>query len=263
VTARCLLIGARGFLGRRIEMKLRASGTDVIGTTRSLAAGDPRNWVQYKFPDDSIKGSIEDERFDFVIVAARLARANTETDPSRGTEAFSFDDLFDHLDRCARIGVTYISTDAVFSGTRGGYVETDEPDATESYGAMQTLAERSIASHVPNHLIVRTSFLFDFGDFHSDRRISLMQKALVSCAPFFGDTNVYKSPAQVADVASFIVDRTLARRRGIVHVPRARQSVYEFFETGLEALGLTQFQEYLVARESDRPSDTSLKSVVE
>jgi hypothetical protein len=76
-------------------MKLRASGTDVIGTTRSLAAGDPRNWVQYKFPDDSIKGSIEDERFDFVIVAARLARANTETDPSRGTEAFSFDELFD------------------------------------------------------------------------------------------------------------------------------------------------------------------------
>jgi len=259
----CLLIGARGFLGNQIARLLRDGGIDVIGTTRKLADAAPSTWIQYDFLHDSINRRIGGHQFDFVIIAAKLTHANIEAKPAPGTEALPFDELFSQLSRSTRSGVTYLSTDAVFSGTRGGYVETDAPDASEAYGSMQAIAERSLSVHAPNHLIVRPSFLFDVDDFHRDRRLSQLHKALTARTTFFGDTNVYKSPVRVAEAARVVVEWTLARRSGIVHVPGRRQSVYEFFEEGLEPLGLTEFRQYLVARKNDKPSDTSLRSMFE
>jgi dTDP-4-dehydrorhamnose reductase len=258
----CLLIGARGFLGRQIDKHLRDQGVDVVGTTRVRADGDPCSWIRYEFLRDPIADRIRDLRFDFVIAAARLARVNVEANHRPGTEALPLDDLFEQLGR-THSSVTYISSDAVFSGSRGSYLETDEPDASEAYGLMQTIAERSIMAKVANHLIVRTSFLFDVNDVRSDRRLSRMHQALTSREPFFADTNVYKSPVRVTDAARAIVERTLARQRGVVHLLGKRQSVYEFYETSLEPLGLTQFREHLVARENVQPSDTSLRSMFE
>ena len=259
----CLLIGTRGFLGRQIGMLLSDSNIEVFGTTRKLAHGDPSSWIKYDFPGDSIEDLMGRRRFDHIIIAAKLAHANIEAKPARGAEALHFDALFRQLNRSARSGVTYLSTDAVFSGARGGYVETDEPDASEPYGAMQAVAERSLADNVSNHLIVRPSFLFDVDDFRRDRRLSQLHRALTAGTHFFGDTNVYKSPVHVAYAARMVVERTLAGQRGVVHVPSKRQSIYEFFQCGLDPLGLTPFREYLVARMSDKPSDTSLRSKFE
>jgi dTDP-4-dehydrorhamnose reductase len=258
----CLLIGARGFLGRQINKNLRDRGIDVIGTTRVLADGDPGSWIRYEFLRDPIADQIRGLDFGFVIAAARLARVNVEANHRPGTEGLPLDQLFGQLAR-TRSSVTYISSDAVFSGTRGSYLETAEPDASEAYGLMQTIAERSITAHVPNHLIVRTSFLFNVDDVSSDRRLSRMRQVLTSRTPFFADTNVYKSPVRVTDAARVIVERTLARQTGIVHLLGKRQSVYEFYETSLEPLGLSQFREHLVARENVQPSDTSLRSMFE
>ena len=258
---RCLLIGARGFVGTHIEKLLRESEVDVIGTTRKLAAGDPDSWLQYNFPHDSIHGQIGERHFDFAIIAAKLAPANIGACPLSIIEAF--DDLFSKLSRSIRSGMTYLSSDAVFSGVRGGYFETDAPDAAEPYGMMHVFAEQSLSKHVPNHLIVRPSFLFDVDYFHKDRRLSQLHGALTSRTNFFGDTNVYKSPVRVAEGARIVVERTLERQTGIVHVPARRQSVYQFFQESLAPLNLTRFRQYLVLRTSDKPSDTSLRSMFE
>ena len=259
----CLLIGARGFLGSHIAWLLRDIDIDVIGTTRKLTDSDPSAWIQYTFPNESIQDRAGGGRFDFVIIAAKLAHANIEAKTASGSETLPFDRLFSHLGPSTRLGVTYLSSDAVFSGARGGYVETDPPDASEAYGSMQAIAERSLSTHLPHHLIVRPSFLFDVGDFRRDRRLSQMHKALTARTTFFGDTNVYKSPVRVAEAARLVVERTLAGQTGVVHVPGKRQSVHEFFEGAIEPLGLTKFRQYLVARTNKNPSDTSLRSMFE
>jgi dTDP-4-dehydrorhamnose reductase len=260
--ASCLLLGARGFLGHQIDVSLRDHGIDVVGATRVLADGDPSSWIQYEFLCDAIGDRIQDLHFDFIIAAARLARVNVEANHRPGTEALPFDDLFGGLARTGS-GVTYISSDAVFSGARGPYLETDEPDASQAYGSMQILAERCLAAHVPNYLIVRTSFLFDVDDVRRDRRLSRMRQVLTSRTPFFADTNVYKSPVRAADAARAIVARTLTGETGIVHLLGKRRSVYDFYEASLEPLGLTRFREHLVTRENAQPSDTSLRSIFE
>lgn len=244
-------------------MILRDNRIDVVGTTRALTGRNAAAQIQYEFPHHLLRDRIQDLRFDFVIVVARLAEPAAGAEPTHQDAdrfASSLDEMFGQLSRSTRSRVTYVSSDAVFSGMRGGYVETDEPDATDPYGSMHATAERSISAQVPNHLIIRTSFLFDVDDFGSDRRLSRMHHALTSRTPFFADTNVYKSPVPVAHAAVTIVERTLAGQAGIVHVPAERQSVHEFFGSCLRPLGISQFRDYLVARHNGRPSDTSLRS---
>lgn len=257
----CLLLGSRGFLGSQIEKQLQEQGIQVIGSTRRLRDNDPNRWIEFDFPHADVSDCIENLKFDFAIIAARLARANIDAKPSPGNEIAPFRELFSMLAQSDLSGVTYVSSDAVFSGARGQYVETDEPDASEAYGAMQIVAERAISACVPRHLIVRTSFLYDAGDFRKDKRLRRMHEALTSQTRHFGDTNVYKSPVKVSEAARIVVDSTLKGLTGIRHVPAPRKSIYEFFESSIDSLGLAPFREYLVGRESDRPSDTSLRSL--
>jgi dTDP-4-dehydrorhamnose reductase len=67
--------------------------------------------------------------------------------------------LFPHLlaDACAAAGarLVHISTDCVFSGRRGGYLESDIPDAEDLYGRSKLLGEVD----VPHAITVRTSMI--------------------------------------------------------------------------------------------------------
>jgi dTDP-4-dehydrorhamnose reductase len=57
--------------------------------------------------------------------------------------------------------VVYMSTDYVFDGAkRVPYLEADEPSPINAYGASKLAGERYLAETTPDHLIVRTSWLF-------------------------------------------------------------------------------------------------------
>jgi dTDP-4-dehydrorhamnose reductase len=60
--------------------------------------------------------------------------------------------------------VLYISTDYVFDGAkRQPYVESDVPGPLQEYGRSKLAGERATADANPNHLIVRSSWLFGAG----------------------------------------------------------------------------------------------------
>ncbi len=60
--------------------------------------------------------------------------------------------------------VVYISTDYVFAGAKDGpYVESDPVEPLSVYGASKAAGERATAEANPNHLIVRSSWLFGRG----------------------------------------------------------------------------------------------------
>jgi dTDP-4-dehydrorhamnose reductase len=60
--------------------------------------------------------------------------------------------------------VVYVSTDYVFDGAkRAPYVESDAPAPLQEYGRSKLAGERATAEANPNHLIVRSSWLFGAG----------------------------------------------------------------------------------------------------
>jgi dTDP-4-dehydrorhamnose reductase len=264
---RCLLIGARGFLGRRIAQELDRRGIDVVGTTRSRLDSDPSNWVSFEFPRDDIAAQLPDDRFHIVIVGGRLFEQPVASGASKDDghhNADRYDRLFAQLNVMGCPGapprIVYVSSDAVFSGSKGGYVETDKPDSLEAYGAMHIAAERSLQAMASNHAVVRASFLYDVAEFRDDKRLCRLHSTLTSNAPFAADTDVFKSPVPVERVAAAIVRRAVAGPGGIVHVPGERKSIYRFFADCLEPLGLQGFREKLVPRQSGRVTDTSLQT---
>jgi len=267
---RCLVVGARGFLGRHVVARLRKSGVSTIGTTRRLLTGDPESWIVYEFPSDPVEDRIGNEAFEYAIIAGRLTDPSRflsrSVDRARDIEEFiaGYSRFFSWLNSAGPSGteptIAYVSSDAVFSGETGGYLEDDEPDAVDEYGSMHRAAERSLKANASRSIIVRTSFMFDAENLLADRRVSLLHKALVSDVEFFGDTNVFKSPVPVTHVADMVVDHVLAGESGIFHVAAPRQSVHGFLAGFIEPLGLEEFRMRFKARQSTRPSDTSLCS---
>ncbi len=269
-TQQCLLIGQTGFLGRRITEHLATAQVAVIGTSTGRAGGQIETSIPYRFPVDDIRGNLTERAFDTVIVAARLANPAlyqaTGLEGEDALERFAADvqSLFASLDQPDQRGVSphiiYISSDAVFSGEKGGYSEDDPPDAETLYGRMHAAAEAALQAQTKHFTIVRTSFLFDLGDIPADKRLSNLFDKLSSGQEVHADVNVFKSPVAVSDAARAITTYALEQKAGIQHLSAPRKSVFGFFDNAVEAHGFSRYRKQLIERESGQFSDTSLRS---
>ena len=56
--------------------------------------------------------------------------------------------------------ILYVSTDYVFSGEKGGYIESDEPGPINHYGVTKLEGERILASSNTEYCIVRPSVIY-------------------------------------------------------------------------------------------------------
>ena len=129
----CLLVGASGFLGRRVGDELVRRGVQFIGTCRRDNSAASSGYVRYSFPRDSVSALARVGPVDCAIICARLAEPSLCDERSF---AAKFDELLASIRGSMRDSaaskIVYVSSDAVFSGKKGRYVETDVPrPATE------------------------------------------------------------------------------------------------------------------------------------
>jgi dTDP-4-dehydrorhamnose reductase len=105
----------------------------------------------------------------------------------------------------------HMSTDVVFSGARGRYVEEDELDPVTDYGRAKAEAEGAVSAANPEALIVRTSLLY--GGATPGRH---EQDALEARFPFF--TDELRCPTHVADLADALLELAPFEVKGPLHV---------------------------------------------
>jgi dTDP-4-dehydrorhamnose reductase len=169
---RVLVFGAGGMLGHKLMQVLgsdhEAFGT-VRGATKQLEAFAPSDriltGVSVDDPD-SIRQAIETIKPDVVINAIGIIKQLP--DSKNVITTLTVNSIFPH--RLAELGKEFgfrlitISTDCVFSGSRGNYSEDDVADATDLYGKSKNLGE-VIAD---NCLTLRTSIIgHELGTAHS------------------------------------------------------------------------------------------------
>jgi dTDP-4-dehydrorhamnose reductase len=134
------------------------------------ACRDPQHLPDLGIPPERILGGLDATkaesayelvgrvRPDFVLNAVGIVRQRDEAKDA--TRAISVNSLWPHVlaDACALhdVRMVHISTDCVFSGDKGGYVEADPPDDFELYGRSKLLGEVSDRDHV---FTVRTSMI--------------------------------------------------------------------------------------------------------
>lgn len=160
-----LVLGGSGMLGHRLWIRLREKSNAYV-TLRATAAPSA---TENLFPCDRTICNVIAENFDSVLAA--FARVQPDVvinaigivkqherakDPLASLMVNSvFPQRLAHLCRCTGCRLIHLSTDCVFSGDRGNYVETDFPDPRDLYGQSKLLGEVGGV----NCLTIRTSII--------------------------------------------------------------------------------------------------------
>lgn len=159
-----LVLGATGMLGNAVYRVLsEADDAQVFGTVRSVVA--QRFFIPELASRLVVVENLEDHNtlerlFDMVepqvVVNCVALSKSAPSDPMKSISIFSL--LPHHLARLCRLRsarLIQISSDGVFSGSRGGYTEDDYPDASDVYGIAKLLGEVS----GPHAITLRTSII--------------------------------------------------------------------------------------------------------
>ena len=159
-----LVFGASGMIGSAMFRVLSAkTGWQVWGTLRSDEAkrffsGDQQEKLMAGVDvekHDALVRSFARVKPDVVVNCIGLTKHHKEAeDPQL---ALPLNALLPHrmADLCAVAGarLIHVSTDCVFTGTKGNYAESDEPDARDVYGKSKHLGE----VNYPHAITLRTS----------------------------------------------------------------------------------------------------------
>lgn len=122
------------------------------------------------------------------------------------------------------IHLVYVSTDYVFSGTKEGYAEDDQPDPLQVYGRTKAEGEGYCLA-VPDGLVIRMPLLYGTG--HAIPKMTFPEQVLQSLRAgkeVPADEAEIRQPTLTADVAEILHQLAANSIRGIVHVAAQRGS---------------------------------------
>ena len=148
---RALVLGAAGMLGHRVWRELNEH-METFGAVRR-PAGDyaPLRW----FDESRLIGGVDvatdgdlERAFDAAqpdVIVNAVGIVKQRSDASDAVQAIAINSLLPHrlAALCARSGtrLVHLSTDCVYTGSRGNYREADVPDARDLYGRTKLMGE--------------------------------------------------------------------------------------------------------------------------
>jgi dTDP-4-dehydrorhamnose reductase len=227
-----LVVGASGMLGHAVLREFAASpGYEAWGTLRSEkvrallpAALRDRALVGVDARDDAALTRVFDQIQPDVVIngVGVVKQLSAAEDP---LEAIPLNSLLPHrlARQCARVGgrLVHVSTDCVFTGSRGNYREDDIPDAADLYGRSKLLGE----VEGPHAITLRTSIIgHELASAHGLVGWFLSQKG-----PIKGFTRAIFSGLPTVTLARLIRDRVLRlpELHGLHQVSAAPISKYD------------------------------------
>jgi dTDP-4-dehydrorhamnose reductase len=226
-----LVTGASGLLG--LNLGFQAAGryrvTGVVNSNSLTHA--PFEVVS---ADLGIPGTfariLERARPDFVIHAAALANIDDcEKNPNLSGR-LNAELPGEVAETCAQhgLGLLHISTEAVFDGMQGGYVEDDAPNPQGVYARDKLAGELAVAAGYPQAAIARVNFYgwsllgkrslaeFFFNNLQAGQRVN-------------GFTDVLFCPLLANDLSDLLLEMLEKGLRGTYHVlSRESLSKYQF-----------------------------------
>jgi dTDP-4-dehydrorhamnose reductase len=240
---RALVIGAAGMLGHRVWRELHEHMETFAALRRSYDDVASLGWFDRASVIERVDASVDadlDRAFevskpDVVINAVGIVKKRD--DAANAVRTIKINALLPHrlAARCERAGarLIHVSTDCVFSGTRGNYSEADTPDARDLYGRSKLLGEVDGS----NCLTIRTSMvgreigssrgLIEWFLSHRGEKVS-------------GFTRARFSGLTTAELAR-VIRRTIeehADLRGVWHVAGEQISKFDLLSIANDTLGL-------------------------
>jgi dTDP-4-dehydrorhamnose reductase len=239
-----LVLGASGMLGNAVlRLFARSEGFAVFGSVRSETALHrlPEELCDHLIVGvdvgsfDSLASLFAQAQPDIVINCIGLVKQLSLADDP--LQAIPINSLLPHrlarLCQVAGARLVHISTDCVFSGSKGMYREEDAVDAQDLYGRSKHLGEVDCA----NAVTLRTSIIGpELASAHG-----LVGWFLAQTGSVRGFTRAVFSGLPTVELARVIRDHVLPRpqMRGVYHVSAEPIAKYELLRLIAQAYGRT------------------------
>lgn len=151
-----LIFGGQGMAGHMVADYLsERTSHDVFATVRRECSSPRHIMLDVRYEQEMVN-VLTEVRPDVLINAVGLLNDHAA---DRLADAIAINSLLPH--KLARLGeqfgfrLIHISTDCVFSGSKGDYTETDTADGLSAYAKSKSLGEIAHG----NHLTIRTSII--------------------------------------------------------------------------------------------------------
>ena len=223
---RMLVTGGSGYLGEWVARLARTSW-DVVATYLAHPVDEPgAAWRRLDVRDRTAVEALVDEVRPAVVVHTAACNPGYGTDfeatNATGTR---------HVARAAAACETrliHISTDVIFDGEKGNYVEEHPPTPITPYGRSKALAEEEVRASGARVVVVRTSLIYGWRP-RMDRHTRWVVDDLKVGKPVRLFTDELRCPIWVESLAAAVVELAGLDYTGILHVAGAQSlSRYEF-----------------------------------
>jgi dTDP-4-dehydrorhamnose reductase len=259
MTPRILILGAGGMLGHKMLQVLSARFPQTFGTLRSSRRRPPYDRIELFAGDhiidqvdvsdlERVDALIRELRPDVVVNCAGVIKQRSAAHDA--VASITVNALLPHrlaLVQAEHSGrVIHFSTDCVFSGATGNYVESDFADAYDLYGRTKFLGEVA----TPNALTLRTSIIGrELQHFQSLLEWFLRQSGSVA-----GYTRVFWSGVTTIHLSRLVADLIINHPalNGLYQVSSGRIAKYDLLLQVRDAFGMTVRVEPESATECDR-----------
>lgn len=233
-----LILGASGFLGGKVYLKLRKQANfKVEGTCYKLYQKDNLRQVNVKNVND-IKEIFNEYKPDVVVWC--LLDMNNEKELTD----IGLTNIMRNIDNTTKF--IYISTDAFAEGKSNyseevplKYYSCSNPVA--GYVNAKIEGEQIVKNH-KNRIIIRTGPLYGQDlEGNWDKRIANLIDSLSQNQTIYRSSNLYKTFVCVDDLADLIYEMIEMDFEGLIHVgPEQKESYYTFNRKMARKLGLDE-----------------------
>ncbi len=241
---RVLLVGASGFIGRRLARRLGSlPGMETYCSYRSRPAEDDRNhWYRVELTDpvalDKVFGMIRPDLVVHLAAMADVGRCEREQEAATAVNVAATADI---SRLCHEIGarLLFVSTEYVFDGRKGFYREEDPPNPITHYGRTKRDAERAVATLGACGASLRTSIVYGWPEPGRRNFVPALVERLKRGETYRAGVDVMRSPIYVEHLVDGIARLVEEFRPGVHHVAGSDWvSMHEFARAVAAEFGL-------------------------
>ena len=209
-----LITGASGQLGRSFIKNVYGK-YHILGTARNLVDGIPFN-----VGDISNKSFITKVIAEFTpdIIVHFASMTNVDKCEIYQSEASEVNvKPVEWILNVYSGYFVYISTDYVFDGVNGPYLENDQKKPINEYGRTKLKAESLIRSQSRSGLILRTNVLFDYTVWTGASFVNWLVESLKNRKSITVVTDQFNNPIWTNDLANILIELIERKVTGLYH----------------------------------------------
>ena len=261
---RVLVVGASGLVGNALLRAWAARGTEVFSTTYEWPSSPLFRRLDMR-DAAAVRGILEE--FSPGLVALPAANPHVDycqTHPGE-TRLVNVAGSLNVARACRERGVRMIffSSDYVFDGRKGRYVEDDQPSPINEYGRQKAEVEAAVLSLDPRNLVIRTSAVYGWQWDPKNFALQVVSR-LRAGEPMRVVSDVRYNPTYAENLAEAVAGLAQAGLGGIFHAVGSQTLARDEFARriadafGLEARLIEPALSSEFASPTPRPKESSL-----